>query len=708
MNKFNRTIAHIPLVAQEIDDTCIYCTITWIQQFLELGSKLDCNDLIEKGKGTKVAVKILKIAKRIGFIEDFETIKDLSKKNLITMMRKDPIMIGVDDYLGSGAHMMAGVEASEDGQSIKCINWFNKKKQEITYVPFKDITFSASILRAKKRMNFLDNIISKFKSLPQEAKIGGAILAALSALLITIPVTENKQPQQEFGSAGVVANYSSTISGSGISSTDTSVPVSSVTLYTDEVFTSSDLIFPVYLMVNPKGSTREIVECWGLTGTTWTGCNRGMSALGGNTTSTVSGANYAHSSGEAIIMSNSPFFYNRFVDTSTDQSISGEKTMADSLFSFGDGTGQLVWNGTNMGWSDDDGTNTFTFASGGSGITASSTKGITITDSKILVNASTTQGLAFDANGALYINASSTASDNGGFLNFNSNKIYWDYSALVAKNNTWTGTNTFSATTTFDANVSTTANNLQITTDPDSDNDGVRYLKVQTMVTQGEVTSTSGEAFSMGDALYVSSTDDKVYNTDTDFDVSTYNFVGIALEAATGADETIRYAKPGSVIKGLSGFTAGSEYYLSSTAGDISSTPHATRIAKIGYAISSTELRVIEPRYIRRGLQVITSSTTFAQTTGFYPTRIEVIAGSIQSEGGISIGDDSNRCVYMQGKSAAATGDVSASEAWKIYDANASQNENSGTVTSKTQTGFTFNAGTYVTQATIHWTAYSH
>ncbi len=516
-----RNISQAPLVYQKKDNTCIYCSIIWIQQWIEFNKKLSCDELIEACNNSQKPIEILNKAKELNFIKDFEILNPKNKQKIIEKLIINPIMVGVDDYLGSGAHMMAGFEVSDDGNSVKCVNWFNKKVQETTFVPFDEITFACSILKNKKNMSLITMLKDKFKGLSKRAKIGGGIGVMILALLGGYTAL----PNQEYGSAGVVANYSSTISGSGISSTDTSIPVSSVTLYTGETFTSSDLIFPVYLMINPKGSTRELVECWGLTSLTFTSCGRGLSAKGGNTTSTVSGANFAHASGEVVIMTDAPYFFNRFVDTSTDQSIAGEKTVTDSLFSFGDGTGQIVWNGSNMGWSDDDGSNTYTFVAGGSGLSASSTKGIGITDSKIWLNASSTYGLAFDAGGKLYINASSTASNNGGFMKFTGNKLYWDYPSLLSKANTWTGIQTI-ASGAFSGVVTTTANYLQITTDADSANDAVRKSYLDSYFIKSLVVFGSGADGDVTISGNTSLTKDMFYNNLTVNNAITLNASG--------------------------------------------------------------------------------------------------------------------------------------------------------------------------------------
>jgi len=698
----SRKIDHIPTVYQKMDDTCIYCSITWIQQYLELGTQLNLDYLVEQGKGSKNPAVILHRALKGGFIKGYEVIETLNKKNLIQSLKEDPIMIGVADYLGSGAHMMAGVDVSEDGKSVKCVNWFNKNKQEITYVPFNEINYACKILRQEKSMKILDKIKSTLAGLPKKAKIG----AGIGALVLALVGGYSALPNQEYGSAGVVANYSTTISGSGISDSDTSIPVASVTLYTGETFTSSDLVFPIYLMINPKGSTRELVECWGLTSLTWTSCVRGMSAKGGNTTSTVSGAAYPHNSGEAVIMTDAPYFFNRFVDRSTDQTISGEKTIADSLFSFGDGTGQIVWNGTNMGWSDNDGTDTYTFVAGGSGLSASSTKGITITDSKILINASSTYGLAFDSGGKLYINASTTDSNTGGFLNFTGNKIYWDYPALIAKDNTWTGEQTFSVTTTFSAEADISSDNLQITGTADSANDAVNYNTLNMRILEGSATGTAKLAVTEGRAIWVSSTS-TLAHTSTAAASSTFQFVGIALNsAAVGAE--VRYARPGETACGLSGLVPGMNYYLNGTAGEISTTP-GTYFARIGRASSATCLLVIQPQFIISGSQSIASATTFTQTTGFYPVKIRIWAVYSTAGGanyGSSIGDETNSCMTISTGSGGVT--YQSDLAWYIYQhagAGSPRVDNAGTISSRTASGFVLTCSTYAETGTVYWQA---
>ncbi len=201
---------------------------------------------------------------------------------------------------------------------------------------------------------------------------------------------------------------------------------------------------------------------------------------------------------------------------------------------------------------------------------------------------------------------------------------------------------------TWGAVQSLTADNCQITSAPNSANDAVRYAQAQLMTSTNEATDTSGEAFSAGDALYLKASDEKIYKTDSDGDETAFNFIGIALEAATGADETIRYAKPGGIVTGLSGLTAGATYYLSSTAGGYSTSPAYPRYAKIGYAISTTAMMVLQPSYKKSIIQAVNWGSTAADVTnvavGFFIAKMTVLS-SIPTRGEYNFADDET-CIW--------------------------------------------------------------
>lgn len=266
------------------------------------------------------------------------------------------------------------------------------------------------------------------------------------------------------------------------------------------------------------------------------------------------------------------------------------------------------------------------------------------------------------------------------------------------------------STGTWSTVQSFTANNAQITTDPDSANDAVRFSFLTTSISASTKTGTSGEALAIGDALYLKASDGKLYKTDADADESTFSFAGINQTTAVAADVSIQFVTAGGVATGLAGLVAGSFYYLSGTAGALATTPGA-RYAKVGQAMSTTTLRVIEPKFIVRGTQSITSATTFVQTTGFYPAHVQLRGGLVAVGGriqGTSVGDDTNNCtVDIPGGTLTGNASFDATLAWKLYDDLNGTERNSGTVSAKSATSFTLNCTTYNQDATVQWVAFS-
>lgn len=125
---------------------------------------------------------------------------------------------------------------------------------------------------------------------------------------------------------------------------------------------------------------------------------------------------------------------------------------------------RVLFRGGFLGWSDD-GVSFYRFVDGGSGLSASSTGAIGITDSKIHVNVSSTGGLEINpqliANRYLQVKASI---GNGISTDITGTKV------STSSPFNWTGIHTFSATTTLATSTiaSTTISNLTIGTVPAS------------------------------------------------------------------------------------------------------------------------------------------------------------------------------------------------------------------------------------------------
>jgi len=255
---------------------------------------------------------------------------------------------------------------------------------------------------------------------------------------------------------------------------------------------------------------------------------------------------------------------------------------------------------------------------------------------------------------------------------------------------------------TWAAVQSFTADNCQITSDPDSANDAVRksYLDVFAVYNQG--TGTSGEAFSVGDTLYVKASDGLLYKAVGTGDESTYSFVGIALDAAGGASvANIRYARPGGVATGLTGLTAGSYYFITDTAGTIGAIP-GTRLAKIGQALTTTTLRVCEPKFIRSGTQAVDGNNDYIITTGFYPLKISLLVGAEHlaalGYSTFSVSQEGSNLHQTYNGSYMNT-DLGTSPGYLV---GSNTNYHTGTILSRSQTGFTIrNVETGTTGGTV-------
>lgn len=250
---------------------------------------------------------------------------------------------------------------------------------------------------------------------------------------------------------------------------------------------------------------------------------------------------------------------------------------------------------------------------------------------------------------------------------------------------------------------SLTADNLQITTDANSANDAVRKSLLDASLTQLQISGTTGEAYSLGDALYVKTSDGKLYRADADADESTYSFVGFALEASTAADQTKKYVPPSGVLDGLAGLTAGSYYFLSGTTGAIALTPHATRPLRVAQALSTTKIRILQPKFYRKGSTTFVAVSTQTITCGFYPDKITLTSsndtantgGSHSTQGGAFVGAPLN---------GSSTADATPSS-WRNLR-NGFGDPSAGNANNRTQTGFdlqcsTYNSGT----TTVYWEA---
>lgn len=216
------------------------------------------------------------------------------------------------------------------------------------------------------------------------------------------------------------------------------------------------------------------------------------------------------------------------------------------------------------------------------------------------------------------------------------------------------------------------------------------------------VSGTAGETISAGQSVYLKAADTRYWLADADADESTFSFAGIAASAAT-AGVAISVWPPGSVATGLSGLTSGEYQFLSATAGGIANAPGA-RIARIGHALSTTTMRVIQPKFIRY-LSATGDRDTANQTltVGFYPAVIRCIGYQSAAAGGMSVGDDGVGSVNVQD----GGGEAQHSSAMGYVRTNSGGNI-SVSLVSKSQTQFVIDwGGNDTADATFYFTCES-
>ncbi len=103
---------------------------------------------------------------------------------------------------------------------------------------------------------------------------------------------------------------------------------------------------------------------------------------------------------------------------------------------------------------------------------------------------------------------------------------------------------------------------------------------------------TAGEALTAGDIVYMKS-DGKVYKAQADGTAAEQELYGVA-KTSVSADETVSTSLAG-IEDSFAGLTTGTVYYLSETAGEITSTAPTTSgsvVVRLGVAETSTSINV--------------------------------------------------------------------------------------------------------------------
>jgi len=245
------------------------------------------------------------------------------------------------------------------------------------------------------------------------------------------------------------SGYKTTLAESltATASSTESIKVSSLKTREGHTLVDADVGAFIILTIAPGRGNEEKLACTGGTDGTnnWETCTRGYSYYSQAATATV----YAHSPGESVIISDDDA-YNAMVYgyLSSNNTWTGTNTSTGQWI-FSNTNGMCLTNtnfclrqsGGNLQWTLNGFTDSYNFTSSTvTTLTASSTRAIGVTDSKIHVNASSTLGMTFGADGYLYQKASSTK----GLLE-DSNGIYLD--ETQARN--WSGEQVITSTSTI-------------------------------------------------------------------------------------------------------------------------------------------------------------------------------------------------------------------------------------------------------------------
>ncbi len=142
-------------------------------------------------------------------------------------------------------------------------------------------------------------------------------------------------PEVQLGVTLPIAGTTYNLSGSGVSSSATSVTLQSLTIpQTSQPILDADMSSTFYLTLEPGNKTRqEIVSCTTVTqnsgGTaTLSGCLRGLSPLTPYTASTT--LQFVHSGGSQVIFSDPPQLFNQYASKTNTELISGSWTASST------------------------------------------------------------------------------------------------------------------------------------------------------------------------------------------------------------------------------------------------------------------------------------------------------------------------------------------------------------------------------------------
>lgn len=194
-----------------------------------------------------------------------------------------------------------------------------------------------------------------------------------------------------------------------------------------------------------------------------------------------------------------------------------------------------------------------------------------------------------------------------------------------------------------------TANNAQITSDADSANDAVRFSQVQSLVGASSA-FTTGEAINGSttpQVVCIKASDGLLYKADANDSTLTMAVGFVNTNALITTTPTLVTS---GFISGFTGLTQNATYYVSDTAGTVSTTQSTTCAIPVGKAVSTTTLQIALGKRVATGSITHGSAAPGTQdvttTIGFRPTKI-TLGVSADITGSTSTGSTRATLVYM-------------------------------------------------------------
>jgi len=413
-------------------------------------------------------------------------------------------------------------------------------------------------------------------------KIILALLIALSTVsgaLFMKASTPDQAIINSVGAVNFVGVLPTTLSGSGVNATVSSVGVTSMKIsQTSQPLSMADFGSIGYATIEPGVPARqEFISFTGITqnanGTAiLTGVVRGLAPVSPYTASST--MRFPHGGATKIIISNSPPFYNNFALQTNDATITGVYTYAStSLPRVSIDTTDAQVSAATSSFATINLLNSLSIAGApnGSEIVKGIWEGATALESaSSTVLGATGAGLVIQSRYATdtplsgcAVGYTSTAGAGCSVIATLAGKIKQTFLDIFTTVNTWTGTNTFTATTTFSAPTF-------------GANVFVQYLA-----------STTINGATAPVAVFVATSTNALWGTNAAI-ATTSDFLGFAIEnRVNGGTTTVQID---GVVSGFTGLTPGYSYYASTT-GLLSTVYNAgTAEIYVGRAVSATQL----------------------------------------------------------------------------------------------------------------------